>query len=68
MTLDDYRIKCQWSRNELARKAGINYSTLNRVFHGQSISMQSASKLVTAISDRLGFKVEITDVSDLKVQ
>ena len=57
MTLDDYRIECRWSKAELARQARIDIATLNRAMKGTPVSLDTARKLASAISEGLGRSV-----------
>ena len=68
MTLEDYRIECDWSKNEMARQAGIDFTTLQRAITGESISSRSAEKLVRAISKRLGRSVAWQTIEGLNVK
>jgi DNA-binding XRE family transcriptional regulator len=68
MTLDDYRIECDWSKNEMARQAGIDFSTLQRAITGESISSRSAEKLVRAISKKLGRTIHWQQIESLNVK
>ena len=31
-TIEDYRLQCGWSKNEMARKANMDFNTLQKVF------------------------------------
>ena len=53
MTLDDYRIKCRWSKAEMARQARIDIATLGRAMRGTPVSLDTARKLASAISEEL---------------
>jgi len=68
MTLDDYRIQCDWSRKEMARQAGMDYITLNKAITGETISTRSAEKLATAISKKLGRSVTWQQIKGLNVK
>lgn len=67
MNLETLRLQCGWSRNEMARQAGIDGNTLTKAFRGQSVSMGTADKLATAISKKLGRTIHITDIEGLTV-
>jgi transcriptional regulator with XRE-family HTH domain len=67
MTLDDYRIKCRWSKNELARQARIDINTLNRAMKGIPVSLDTAKKLASAISEGLGSSISIEQIEDLNI-
>ena len=65
MTLEDYRIKCRWSKNELARQARVDINTLNRAMKGIPVSSDTAKKLASAISECLGYSVNYQDIEGL---
>jgi transcriptional regulator with XRE-family HTH domain len=67
MILDDYRINCRWSKAEMARQAGIDASTLNRAMRGIPVSLDTAKKLASAISERLGRSIQWQEIEDLKI-
>lgn len=67
MTLDDYRIECDWSKNEMARQAGIDFSTLQRAITGELISSRTAEKLARAISKKIGRSIRYSDIEGLNV-
>jgi len=67
MTLDDYRISCRWSKAEMARQAGIDASTLNRAMRGIPVSRDTARKLASAISERLGRSVTWQQLEGLNI-
>ena len=67
MTLEDYRIKCRWSKNELARQARVDINTLNRAVKGIPVSLDTAKKLASAISECLGVSVNYQDIEGLNV-
>jgi DNA-binding XRE family transcriptional regulator len=67
MTLDDYRIECDWSKNEMARQVGVDFSTLQRAITGDPISSRTAEKLGRAISKRLGRPVHWQQIEGLNV-
>ena len=66
-TLEDYRVKCRWSKAEMARQARIDASTLNRVMRGIPVSLDTAKKLASAISECLGISVHYQDIEDLNI-
>jgi hypothetical protein len=68
MTLEDYRIECDWSRSEMAREAKMDYITLNRAITGESITNRSAEKLARAISRKLGRSVAWQNIEGLNVK
>jgi len=54
MNLEDYRITCGWSKNEMARQASMDFNTLNRALNGENVSLGTADKIAAAISRKLG--------------
>ena len=68
MTLEDYRLECDWSKNEMARQAGIDFATLQRAITGESIAPRSAEKLVRAISKKLGRSIHWQQIEGLNVK
>jgi len=68
MTLDDYRIECDWSRSEMAREAKMDYLTLNRAITGETIANRSAEKLAHAISRKLGRSIHWQQIEGLNVK
>jgi transcriptional regulator with XRE-family HTH domain len=66
-TLEDYRIQCTWSKNEMARQSGMDLNTLNRALSGKSISINTAGKLARAISKKLGQTITFQQIEGLKV-
>jgi transcriptional regulator with XRE-family HTH domain len=68
MTLDDYRIKCRWSKNELARQARIDINTLNRAMKGIPVSLDTAKKLASALSEGLGYSITWQQIEGLNVK
>lgn len=67
MNLEDYRIQCTWSKNEMARQAGMDLNTLNRALSGKNVSINTAGKLADAISKKLGRTITFQDIEGLKV-
>ena len=68
MTLEDYRIECNWSKNEMIRQAGIDFTTLQRASTGEPISVRTAEKLVHAISQKLGRSIHWQQIEGLNVK
>lgn len=68
MTLEDYRIECNWSKNEMIRQAGIDFTTLQRASIGETISVRTAEKLVRAISKHLGRTIRWQEIEGLNVK
>jgi transcriptional regulator with XRE-family HTH domain len=67
MTLEEYRIECGWSLNEMARKAGVDFNTLKRALDGERISPNTANKLAKAISKELGQNIRAHQINGLNV-
>jgi transcriptional regulator with XRE-family HTH domain len=67
MTLEDFRLECQWSKNELARQSGLDFGTTNKAINGKSISLNTANKLAHAISRKLGRTIRIQDIEGLNI-
>lgn len=67
MTLDDYRIECRWSKHEMARQASIDVNTLNRAINGIPVSSNTARKLASAVSGKLGRSISVDQIEGLKI-
>lgn len=67
MNLEEYRIRCGWSQNEMARQAGIDAATVSKAIRGISISIGSADKLANAVSRKLGRSIHFSEIEGLKV-
>jgi len=67
MKLDDYRIKCRWSKAEMARQARIDTNTLNRAINGIPVSSDTARKLASAISEGLGRSISVEEIEGLNI-
>jgi DNA-binding XRE family transcriptional regulator len=68
MTLEDYRIECAWSKNEMARHANMDITTLNRAMNGENVSIATAGKLARAISQKLGRSIPWQQIEGLNVK
>jgi len=68
MNLEEYRLDCGWSQNEMARMAHLDPSTVGKALKGETIAIGSADKLVTAISKKLGRTIRIRDVEGLSIK
>lgn len=68
MTLEELRLDCGWSQNEMARQAHLDSSTVGKALKGETISIGSADKLATAISKKLGRTIRIRDIEGLNVR
>ena len=45
MNLQDYRRRLGWSQTELARRSGLNPTTVNKAERGEEISGNTAAKI-----------------------
>ncbi|HEX3643705.1 MAG TPA: helix-turn-helix transcriptional regulator [Ktedonobacteraceae bacterium] len=68
MDLEQYRLLCGWSKNEMARQAGTDASTVGKALKGQLVTIATADKLATAISKKLGRSVPWQAIEGLKVK
>lgn len=68
MNLEEYRIECGWSKNEMARQSGVDTNTLGRAINGVSISITTADKIARAISKRLDRTIRFKDIEGLNVK
>ena len=68
MTLEDYRLECGWSKNEMARKANMDFNTLSKAMSGEVVTIGTAKKLADAISRELGRAIRFQDIEGLKVK
>jgi plasmid maintenance system antidote protein VapI len=68
MTLEEFRLECQWSKNELARQSGLDFGTTNKAIHGSSISLNTANRLAHALSRKLGRAVRIQEIQGLNIR
>jgi hypothetical protein len=68
MTLEDYRLECDWSKNEMCRQASVDFVTLQRALNGETISSRSAEKLARAISVKLGRTIRAADIKGLNIK
>jgi len=67
MTLEELRLKCGYSKRELARLARVDYNTLLRAMNGETVSLNTANRLSLAISQGLGREIRIQDIDGLVV-
>ena len=65
MTLEEYRIKCQWSRAELARQAKLSEQTVKNALEGGRVWKITAQALAKAISQKLNIDLSYTDIQGL---
>jgi predicted transcriptional regulator len=68
MTLDELRLECGLSKLELARQAGIDFSTLQRAITGVPVLVNTASRIARAISKALGKTVRYQDIDGLNIK
>lgn len=68
MTLEDYRLLCGWSKNEMARQAKMDFNTLQKAMNGEPVSINTANKLARALSAELGRTIRIPDIEGLNVK
>lgn len=68
MTLEEMRLECGLSKLELAREAKVDFNTLQRAITGETITLNSASRIARAISQRLGRTVRYQDIDGLNVK
>jgi DNA-binding XRE family transcriptional regulator len=67
MTLEDYRIQCGWSKTELARRANIDFNTLNKAYQGKPVAISTANKIASAFSQQLGRTIYVNEIEGLNV-
>jgi transcriptional regulator with XRE-family HTH domain len=68
MNLEEYRLACGWSKKEMARRADMDFNTLQKALNGESIAMKTANKLAHAISRELGQSVQWQQIDGLNVR
>jgi hypothetical protein len=68
MTLEEMRLECGLSKLELAREARVDFNTLQRAITGEVITLNSASRIARAISQKLGRTVRYQDIDGLNVK
>jgi predicted transcriptional regulator len=66
-TFKEYRLEAQFSLSQLAKAAHLNRQTVTRADDGKPIQDVKAVKLVQALSEKLGRKIELKDIEDLKI-
>lgn len=67
MKLADYLDQLCWSQADLARAAGISAQSIQRSLSGNKLTRRTALAIVTALSEATGKKLQLSDISDLKV-
>ncbi len=65
MTIEEYRIKLGWSKAKLAREADIDVGTLSDAMAGKRIYKATASKIVNALSQGLGYEITYKDLDEV---
>lgn len=65
MTLEQYRIECQWSQNQLARQSRVDVNTIRRAIAGGIVSTNTANKIAVALSRELGRTIKPEDIEGL---
>lgn len=68
MNLENYRLLCGWSRNELARQASTDAGTVGKALRGETIAIGTAHKLALAISKALGRSIQWQEIEGLNVK
>ncbi len=68
MTIEEHRIQLGWSLAELARRAGIDVSTIRRAIDGQQIYKHTAGAIAAALSQGLGYKITYQDLDGINVK
>ena len=68
MTLEELRIECGWSRNEMARRADVDFSTVKKAINGETVSISTAHKLAAAISHQLDRTIQFQQIKGLNVR
>jgi transcriptional regulator with XRE-family HTH domain len=66
MTLDEYRIECQWTQAELARRSRVDVNTIRRALAGDMVSANTANKIAVAFSKELGRTIRANQIEGLK--
>jgi transcriptional regulator with XRE-family HTH domain len=66
-TVQEYRLNAGLSKNELCRRADVDYQTLTRAENGEPIQAHNAQKIVNALSAALGRIIDIKEVEGLRI-
>lgn len=61
------RGEAQLSLNKLSRASDVDFRTVHNAENGKPIRDVSASKLVSALSKKIGRKITVKDIEDLKI-
>ena|SRR5260370_4336163 len=67
-TIEEYRLQCGWSKNEMARRANMDFNTLNKAMSGEFVTIGTAKKLAIAISRELDQTVRFQNIEGLNVK
>ncbi len=67
-TIEDYRRQCGWSKNEMARRANMDFNTLQKAINGDMVTIGTAKKLATALSKELEQTIHFQDIEGLNVK
>ena len=67
MNLQDYRRRLGWSQTELAHRARLNPTTVNKAERGEAISGGTATKIAEALSEALGEHIFPGDIEGLNI-
>lgn len=68
MNLQDYRRRLAWSQTELARRARLNPTTVNKAERGEEISGNTAASIAQALSEALGERIFPGDIEGLNIK
>lgn len=66
-TVRDYRLEAGLSKNDLCKKADVDYQTLTRAENGEPIFEHNAQKIVKALNAVLGTNLTIKDIDGLNI-
>jgi len=66
-TVHEYRLKAGLSKNELCKRADIDYQTLTKAENGQPILEHNAQKIANALSSLLGQPLTIKDLDGISI-
>jgi transcriptional regulator with XRE-family HTH domain len=67
MTLREYRVNLGWSRNRLAKEAGISASTVKLAEDGAPVQARTAKALADALSRAYGREIKPIDIAGLHI-
>ena len=66
-TVREYRLEAGLSKNDLCKKADVDYATLTRAENGEPIFEYNAAKIAKALSSALGRTITLKDIDGLTV-